>query len=226
MNEFVDNFELLKNQFPRVEDSYGNCCVYHIEITIRNKDQPEWFNNFTRANRIVHQTIINDGDELLKKKDSIVKLCEAFNARAYIRPNPISKREVLKKIAISSIEMMDHVGDCKILNSVWSAFGTSFVKAHQRFIVDCDEFESEKDVLDILNIVREVKTKRNSKLNEDFDVIVKTVNGFHLLTKPFDIGLFNSICEERGVKKLDIHKNNPTVLYFKQQFSNLQKKQQ
>lgn len=40
---------------------------------------------------------------------------------------------------------------------------------------------------------------------------IPTVNGYHLITKPFNLQKFKEI-----FPYIDVHKNNPTLLYFPQ----------
>ena len=42
------------------------------------------------------------------------------------------------------------------------------------------------------------------------------MNGYHLITHPFDIMYFNTLCIFNNIEKIDIHKNNSTLLYYEQ----------
>ena len=46
--------------------------------------------------------------------------------------------------------------------------------------------------------------------------LIPTVNGFHAITKGFDLSQFNQKLNETGLESIDIHKDNPTVLYYAQ----------
>ena len=43
---------------------------------------------------------------------------------------------------------------------------------------------------------------------------VPTKNGLHLICTPFDIGEFNDYVKRNWLEIPDVHKNNPTLLYF------------
>lgn len=44
--------------------------------------------------------------------------------------------------------------------------------------------------------------------------LVPTVNGFHAITKGFDLNEFSKKLDEINLESIDIHKDNPTVLYY------------
>jgi hypothetical protein len=70
----------------------------------------------------------------------------------------------------------------------------------KRWIVDIDT----KDPEIIANIISEIP---NSKYD-----IVPTVNGVHLITSPFRLDTFKKVWPD-----IDVHKNNPTLLYYNKQ---------
>ena len=43
---------------------------------------------------------------------------------------------------------------------------------------------------------------------------VPTVHGYHLVCSGFNSLQFNKEIQNRGLDKVDIHKNNPTLLYY------------
>ena len=43
-----------------------------------------------------------------------------------------------------------------------------------------------------------------------FKALIPTKSGFHLITTPFDMSTF-----AKQYPNIDVHKNNPTLLYFK-----------
>lgn len=56
---------------------------------------------------------------------------------------------------------------------------------------------------------------RSCKHNESFVMYrVPTVHGFHLICNGFDTKQFNSLLKDKHLDTIDIHKNNPTLLYY------------
>ena len=49
-------------------------------------------------------------------------------------------------------------------------------------------------------------------IGEKIIASIPTKNGVHIITKPFDLQAFKEIFTQ-----MEIHKNNPTLLYFKKQ---------
>ena len=70
-----------------------------------------------------------------------------------------------------------------------------------------DEAEDDKEDVeqDIGFINFECKPDESNKV----ELVIPTVSGFHLICKPFDTS-----CFLKRFNHIDIHKNNPTLLYY------------
>jgi len=91
-----------------------------------------------------------------------------------------------------------------------TACGQSFVTSDKKFIVDLDDIH-EGDA--ILEQIREdiFKMRRHGGENSDkVFMTVPTKSGVHLITWPFDLSQF-----KQKYPDIDVHKNNPTLLYFR-----------
>lgn len=195
----IDNLELIKKLLS-FEDGY----FYVLYIMTRNKDHKIYVPEKAQKHRIIKEYYIENLEYLERKYEEIKKLCEIFNARAYINLNRINKDklglELLEQITIKLKNkevnyfnlLSKAIGNCKTDNRVW--------------VVDIDSLEShlESKVLELINIVQPLE--ENKVL-----AVLPTPNGKHILTKPFNIKEFT----EKGKLNIDIQKNNPTLLYFK-----------
>lgn len=147
---------------------------------------------------------------MLELKEEITGICDIVNGRAYIHPT----RRSLKEVAGLALENTAHtfVSQNWIgLRGVYStAAGQSFVSGDKQFVVDLDGYEV--DSADTLNLCNFVDTLRGHKDSDGkiAQVIVPTKNGIHLITNAFDVGEFT-----KKYPGIDIHKNNPTLLYYK-----------
>ena len=196
----VDNFDLIKKHIHTSDD--GNE-FYMIQIMRRTKDQKGY--DGKRKQSVVKSYFVSSPEYLDAKRDEIIGLCEMFNARAYINLNKKSYKQVtLKALEILASKIAHE--DYAIKTLFESACGqTGACDGNKTWLVDFDS----KD-LDELN---EVKGIIDSVEPKGVDKIVETVptrHGYHLITRPFNKKEFNELYN----KQIDLHDNNPTVLYM------------
>ena len=201
----IDNFELIKSllEFP------NNDIYYHLQIIRRGKDHPE----LPAKNRMIKSYFINDINDLDFYEQEIKKLCEIFGARAYINLAPKSiERTTLLQVKYLSQRVYD--GDYKKIWKSWDTCAGEVKGEKPRWVVDIDS----KDKFEILEIKRFINSL-SAKILPMLDTIpptnrelvlteIPTKNGIHLITKPFNLQQF-----KEKYPDIDIHKNNPTLLY-------------
>jgi hypothetical protein len=173
-----------------------------LQIMRRTKDQKGHEGKHKQS--IIKSYFISSPEYLEMKRDEIVKLCEMFNARAYINLNKKSYKQVsLKALAILAGKISQE--DYNIKTLFESAAGqTGACDGDKSWIVDFDS----KDLgeLDrIKDIINSVEPICDNKIIET----VPTRHGYHLISKPFNKKAFY----EKYNSSIDIHDNNPTVLY-------------
>ena len=127
----TDNFEHIRSLLKFESDYF-----YFIQIIQRKKENPEVGSN----NRIIRSYNISSLEKFDKNKDEIIKLCEMFNARAYIHLN----RRKWSKIAL---ECLRHNAEL-IANEQYEGIKNSFEtiigrnncesKESKTWILDCD----------------------------------------------------------------------------------------
>ena len=191
----IDNFKLIKYllEFPN-DDIY-----YHLQILRRGKDHPE----LSAANRVIKSYFICSLESLDYVEDEIKKLCEFFGARAYINlaPKSIKKTTMLQ---LKYLAQRAYEGDFKKIWKSWNTCAGEIKGEESRWIVDVDE-PLEDNLLDSMfwNFLEELDPKGSKFISE-----IPTKSGYHLITTPFNLQQF-----KEKYPNIDVHKNNPTLLY-------------
>ena len=190
----IDNFELIKLllEFPN-DDIY-----YHLQILRRGKDHPE----LSAANRCIKSYFICSLESLDYLEDEIKGLCEFFKARAYINltPKSIKKTTMLE---LKYLAQRAYEGDFKKIWKAWNTCAGEIKGEEARWVVDVDSLSSIK-VRDIMNYIHQIQPKNYDKVK----AIIPTKNGFHIISEPFNLQQF-----KEKYPDIDVHKNNPTLLY-------------
>lgn len=190
----VDNFELIKSllKFPN-DDIY-----YHLQILRRGKDHPE----LPAANRVIKSYFIIDINDLDFYEQEIKNLCKLFGARAYINlaPKSIKKTTMLQ---LKYLAQRAYEGDFKKIWRSWNTCAGEIKGEEPRWVVDIDKQLSEEEYNRFLKYLTYLEPLGNKVI-----VKIPTKNGIHLITKPFNIQQFKEQCSD-----IDVHKNNPTLLY-------------
>lgn len=205
----IDNTEQIKKLIA----GCGPNEFYMLQILHRAKDgktpyEPE---GKTISQQTVKTYYISSPEYLDYKMNEIRDLCKMFNARAYINLNKKSWKQIsLKSLEILASAIAKGDSDPNVYKEVKtvmdSACGqTGACDKNKTWVVDVDT----KD----MNEVEEIKSAINQcePLGEDKIVAtIPTLHGYHLISKPFNKMRFHQLYE----KVLDVHDNNPTVLYI------------
>ena len=197
----IDNFELIKPllKFPDT-DTY-----YHLQILRRGKDHPE----LPAANRVIKSYFIIDINDLDFYEQEIKGLCKFFEARAYINLAPKS----IKKTTMLQLKYLierAYIGDFKKIWKSWNTCAGEIKGEEPRWVVDVDNIS-----IDNTNLQKENYEERLVKYLAYLEPVgnkviakIPTKSGFHLITTPFNLQQFKEKCSD-----IDVHKNNPTLLY-------------
>ena len=170
---------------------------YHLQIIKRKKEHPELGSN----SYIVKTYYVKSLEHLDNIFTEIMNICNFHNARACINLNKRS----FEKIAFHTLKK---VTDC-ILNkdykSVRKAYesvcGSYSNESEHKWIIDIDDKDYDSSEMEILMYY--ILPEGNKVITR-----IETKNGYHLITKPFNLQDFNQHYS------MDIHKNNPTILYI------------
>lgn len=199
----VDNFDLILDQL-----SFDNRDeFYFVQIIQRRKDGNEGL-HVRNGYRLIKSYYIYSKQELIDLKDRIIELCRNNNARAYINLNVRNAKEValecIKKYADLVLNDNSFMG-----NNIWdSSCGSTRARGHKAlWIVDVDNLEHLETIKQAINLCMGAPGER-------IKCIVPTVHGCHLITYGFNREELNDRLRGTKVGYVDVHKNNPTLLYY------------
>ena len=204
MAKIIDNFETIraglkfnnKNEF------------YFVQIIQRKKDGNTGL-RVRNGYRLIRSYYIYSLEDLDGLKDRIITLCENNNARAYINPNVRNAQEVAMECIKKYADLVAN-NNAFMGNSIWdSCCGSTRARGYKAlWIIDVDN--PDKEVLDkVIGIIQSCKHADEFNMS-----VVNTVNGFHIICNGFDSREFQQALKDNGIDKVDIHKNNPTLLYY------------
>ena len=201
----VDNFDLIKDWFYFKEDlapGFGDDWFYMVQIMTRTKDTGE-------KPKHIRTMFVESREYLMSHKDMIVKLCEMFNARAYISVNPSSYKKCAIKMFKELADLVENENYKGILSLPETLAGKySADNGLKLWIVDLDDKKTEEEIKPFVDFI--VNQYKDGKGRPDWEIKpIPTVNGYHLLVTPFDVRNF-----KKKWPDIEIHKDNPTVLYY------------
>lgn len=206
----INNLELIKTliDFPN-EDTF-----YKVEVIIRRKDNPGLLSN-TKLVKTYYITSAEKLDLLFEKE--IKPICDVLNARASFYLNKRS----FEKTAFASLKQ---TVDCIMTHdykAVKRAYNSACGKTcnggdDKRWLFDLDE-KDEETVKLIKKFVEIVGGKVYA--------VIPTKHGYHVITSVFNLQNFWHMLEVNiaaepsntrllTIQKMDIHKDNGTILYI------------
>jgi len=167
----------------------------------RKKDQPEGEKDNHQSVRTIKSYCVTSIEYLEKRYDEIIQLCEVFNARAYIHVVKQNHKDVSLNMITEIVTRIQsgQINQQHVFDSVVGQIKTT----EKRWIIDVDD----KDTKELVNITSLIGSLRpeGSKL----EACLPTKNGYHLITKRFDVMEF-----KKEYPNIDIQKKNPTLLYY------------
>ena len=199
----IDNKEQIKGLLNFSEP--GD--FYMLYVMKRKKDQPEGERDNHQSVRTIRSYCIKSAEQLDKRWEEIVMMCEMFKARAYIHVQKQNHRDVSLSMMVALAQRIQD-GNLEQQSLFDSVVGQ--LKTHEkRWIVDINthDFHAVTELAKCINSLRPQGPK--------CEAIIPTKNGYHLITSRFDVIEF--------VKKhpdIDIQKKNPTLLYYPNSLDN------
>lgn len=197
----IDNFNIVSPWFDNLSDQ-GD--FFFVQVMQRNKEN----NNVRSGGYVIKDYHFFDKETFLAKKEEITTLCRTFNARAYFWINPRNCKEVQYEIIKETLEAIE-LGTHKLFKCVSKALGRKRCNKYKsKWILDFDT----KDwnlINKYLDLVRKCRPNVNKIL-----YYVPTVNGIHVITLGFDLEQFKQELAIAKLDNIDIHKDNPTILYY------------
>lgn len=199
--KIVDNFDTIKEMlsFESSDD------FYFMQIIKRRKDNPD----METGSLTIKSYYISSVEYLERKKEDIISSCNKHNARASINLN----KKSFEKTAYTTLKLLSNALYNKqydIVKSIYdkAASESNSDSKNKTWVIDLD-----KEHVD--NIVYYIHFIESSEpIKDKFFTKINTPNGIHLIAEPFNVSAFNKLCENHKLPIPDIHKNNPTILYF------------
>ena len=198
MQHTINNFEIISSllDFPRDKS------FYFMQVLKRRKENPELKSN----SLVINNYYLYEKGDLEKLKERIVEDCVKNNARAYINVNTLDLEKIAMFAMQKTVELVIK-GDFKaVKNAYASTCGSHHSEENKRWVIDIDTFDRQfidkvRGEIEVLQA--EIKGNQYKILAE-----VPTKNGLHIITNPFNLKKFQD--KNLGV---DVHKNNPTILF-------------
>jgi hypothetical protein len=193
----IDNFQQI-SKFLTFDSSDD---FYYCQIIARRKENP----NLKTNNSGIKTYTIRSLDYLELRKDEIITLCKLHNARAYINLNKRS----FEKCAYHSMKKLTDVILAKsfttsnrIFDTVASSKFTTV--GDKKWLIDIDN-QSLPSPLMLAHIEHNCNPKDPNKILG----VIQTLNGCHVITKPFNMLQF-----KEKYPDVDVKKNSPTLLFY------------
>jgi hypothetical protein len=192
----IDNLELIK---PLLNfDDEGD--FYMLYIFKRKKDQT--------TDKARHQSVrtiktycVESIQYLEERYDEITQLCEMFKARAYIHIQKQNHRDIGMSMITEIVNRIQsgQINQKNVFDSVVGQLKTR----EKRWIVDLDTTD-ENEVVRMTKVINVTRPE-----GDKVEAIIPTKNGYHFITKRFDVQMFQNVYPH-----VDIQKKNPTLLYY------------
>lgn len=203
----VDNFDLIQSllELPEQRTDTGQD-FYFVQVLQRKKDHKEENKRLGRNNnaRLVKAYYIYSIAQYKEHKAEMIALAQMFNARVGINLNRRnSKRVALEmNMQLAGCLMSENYTLSKLYNSVC---GMGIGKDKLWLVdLDAEDLHKTQAVIDGINLILE-PTANTEKVKAQ----IPTKSGLHLITTAFNSKVFGEM-----FPGIEVHKNNPTVLYI------------
>lgn len=197
----VNNTEQIRSmlQFDS-EDTF-----YFLQIFKRRKDNP----NMAKDMIVLANYCVKSLAHFDKLVPDVVKQCQANNARAYFRLNRRSYRKTSLKALKMIVGYIEDGNYQAVRNAFDSAAGSYQSEPDKTWIIDIDYVDLVGDHDQAINaVINAVQTLITETDRDDTVWTLNSKNGIHLICRPFNLQKFKSL-----YPKIDVHKDNPTILY-------------
>jgi len=174
---------------------------YHLQVLKRKKENPMLDSN----SYTIKTYYIRSMEELDRKWDEIVSMCESNNARAMINLNKRS----FEAIAFHTLRKISEQIFNKKYDSVKSSYDSvcgkySATGIQKYWLVDIDDTtEIDEELINTIN------SMEPDPYSEKVLGTIPTKTGYHLVTKPFRLDMILKL-----YPKLEVKKNNPTNIFI------------
>jgi len=201
----VDNWNLIREKL----DFSDKDKFYFIELMQRKKDD----SSFPANNRMVKYYFVYSLEYYNKIEDEVKKLSDCTGARVYILLNRRSYKKCMLNMLADAAKMAIDDNYLHFPNLIPSVVGKYADESDKKWIVDIDYDETKYNAInkgDIKSLELFIDSLEPHTVESKIKFRVPTLHGVHLITSPFNYQKFS-----QEYSNIDIHKDNPTLLYFK-----------
>ena len=183
---------------------------YRLLVLQRKKDQKIEDQKDCPSSEVVQTYCVENAKYLLERYNQIKAICELGKARAYIHLQKQNHRDVSYEMNVELATRLKN-GVFNQKNLFESTLGQTQVRS-TRWIVDIDTKDG--------NTLNEIERCIQYHCLPDLGLsktlsIIPTKAGYHLITNPFNVQEFKKIYPE-----IEVHKKNPTLLYYPKSLEN------
>ena len=175
----------------------------------RKKDD----SSFPANNRMVKYYFVYSLEYYNKIADEVKKLSHCTGARVYILLNRRSYKKCMLNMLADAAKMAIDDNYLHFPNLIPSVVGKYADESDKKWIVDIDYDETKYNAInkdDIKSLELFIDSLEPHTVESKIKFRVPTLHGVHLITSPFNYQKFS-----QEYPNIDIHKDNPTLLYFK-----------
>jgi len=177
---------------------------YMLYVMKRKKDQPEGERDNHQSVRTIRSYCIKSIEQLDKRWEEIVMMCEMFKARAYIHVQKQNHRDVSLNMMVALAQRIQDGNHEQ--QSLFDSVVGQLKTYEKRWVVDVDtsDFHAVAEVVKYIQwMLREVEP------TDAVQAIIPTKSGWHLITSKFNVMEFKKQFPDIGIQK-----KNPTLLYY------------
>ena len=197
----VDNWKLIRSKLDFSDPDK----FYFIELMQRKKDNDA----FPANNRMVKYYFVYSLEYFDRIEGEVKKLSDTTGARVYILLNRRSYKKCCLNVLADAAKMAIDGNYQHFPNLISSVVGKYADEPNKKWVIDIDETLSKEEFIKLhvfIDNLEPINLPNTSKLY----YTVPTLHGIHLITSPFNCQRFSKMYPD-----IDIHKDNPTLLYFK-----------
>ena len=194
--KIVDNWDLIRKHLDFSDPDK----FYFIELMQRKKDNPI----FPANNRMVKYYCVYSLDYYDSIENEVKLLSDTTGARVYILINRRSYSKCCLNVIKDATQLaIDHNYQHfpKLISTVVGKYSD---EPNKKWIIDLDDVSKETEVKQFIDSIEPYEVGSKVKLE------IPTLNGKHLITTAFNVQKF---CQK--FPDIDVHKDNPTLLYFR-----------
>ena len=208
-NNYLKMYDYMKDLgIPQTaDDALKSDLFFDVQLIRRGKDNP----NMPAANYTFKTYYIDSLNHFERYWDEIQTCCKLFGLRAYISVNAKSKKEARNK----TCERIAHNIVINESRKPWKDFSSvcgSLEGVEKRWIVDVDDIEN-TDMMDYTSSICKIIRSCENAYGDPIITIIPTRSGFHIITHPFNMQKYKTLCAEQGIEAPDIKKNHITLLF-------------